>query len=326
MQTSALRLALFITVLALTCGLASRSLTAVAPGFSPARGATQESGKRGILLLAHGGKPEWNERVTALASRVAQDVPIEVAFGMASRPNIQSAVDRLVSGGVTEIVAIPLFVSSHSSVVTSTEYLLGAREDMPPELKIFAKMNHSAPGAAHATNSHADHAAMADPTSPVKSSARIRVTTALDSHQLVGDILASRALALSRTPTQEAVVLVAHGPVSDAENKLWLDDMSVLAARVRAAAPFASVDSLTVRDDAPKPIRDAATEEFRALVTRRTSEQRRVLIVPLLLSYGGIEEGIKKRLDGLDVAMADRALMPDDRLVEWVLAMATARR
>jgi hypothetical protein len=43
-----------------------------------------------------------------------------------------------------------------------------------------------------------------------------------------------------------------------------------------------------------------------------------VLIVPLLLSYGGIEKGIRQRLDGLDYVMAQRALMPDDRLREWV--------
>jgi hypothetical protein len=47
-----------------------------------------------------------------------------------------------------------------------------------------------------------------------------------------------------------------------------------------------------------------------------------VLIVPLLLSFGGIERGIAARLAGLPYAMADAGLMPDDRLVTWVLAMA----
>ena len=39
---------------------------------------------------------------------------------MATRENIQTAIDRLVARGVTEIIAVPLFVSSWSSVITST--------------------------------------------------------------------------------------------------------------------------------------------------------------------------------------------------------------
>ena len=40
--------------------------------------------------------------------------------------------------------------------------------------------------------------------------------------------------------------------------------------------------------------------------------------MPLLLSYGGIEKGIRTRLEGLDYVMAQRALVPDDRMAEWV--------
>jgi len=47
-----------------------------------------------------------------------------------------------------------------------------------------------------------------------------------------------------------------------------------------------------------------------------------VLIVPLLLSYGGIETGIRKRLDGLDYAMSPQALLPDARLARWITESA----
>jgi hypothetical protein len=43
-------------------------------------------------------------------------------------------------------------------------------------------------------------------------------------------------------------------------------------------------------------------------------------IVPVLLSFGGIEQGIRKRLDGLDYLMAPQAIMPDVRLVDWIAA------
>jgi hypothetical protein len=61
------------------------------------------------------------------------------------------------------------------------------------------------------------------------------------------------------------------------------------------------------------------------LVSRHSRDGRRVLIVPLLISFGGIDKGLRERLDGLPHAIPGAALMPDDRLVGWVLAMADRR-
>ncbi len=96
-------------------------------------------------------------------------------------------------------------------------------------------------------------------------------------------------------------------------------------AGIRATADYASIDTITVRDDAPAAIREAATAELRALVQKRLDAGSRVLIVPALLSFGGIEQGVKKRLDGLDYVMAPQAIMPDDRLVTWVKEQAATR-
>jgi hypothetical protein len=152
------------------------------------------------------------------------------------------------------------------------------------------------------------------------------MTPALNDHPLVASILTDRARSISRNAAQEAVVVVAHGPVKDDENKRWLADMASLATRVKQAEPFAVVEYMTLRDDAPKPVRDQATTELRALVERQLAEGRRVLIVPLLVSFGGIERGLRERLDGLAYTMPAAALVPDDRLVAWVLAMANGER
>ena len=149
------------------CVLAASLVLALSPG------AAQSPHKPGILLLAHGGSPAWNAHVDALAAKVDGSAPVEVALGMATRAAIQGAVDRLAARGVTRISAVPLFVSSHSSVITSTEYLLGARKDAPAALAIFARMNHGGSGGGHAD--HAAPGAAADPTSPVTSPVPIRM-------------------------------------------------------------------------------------------------------------------------------------------------------
>ncbi len=299
-------------VLTSAVGLLLALVTATVAGAQTAR--------PGVLLLAHGGAQQWNERVVAVAKAIDSTQPAEVAFGMASRASIVAAIDRLKARGVTEVVAVPLFVSSHSSVITSTAYLLGLRPDAPADLKLFAKMDHSAHGAPAAAAEHAGHAAAADPSSPIAVGLPVRLTPAFNRHPLIGQIVADRAHSISATPANEAVILVAHGPVPDADNRRWLEDMAVLAEQVRAASPFASVDYMTVRDDAGPAMREAATKDLRDRVSRQLAAGRKVLIVPHLLSFGGIEQGLRQRLEGLDYTMTAQALMPDDRITQWVLA------
>lgn len=293
--------------------------------FGAAHTAAAETG---ILLLAHGGGPEWNTRVSELAAQVDKTRPTEVAFGMATRANIQSGIDKLVARGATEIVAVPLFVSSWSSVITSTEYLLGLRADAPPALAIFAKMSHG-PNGDGGHDGHGDHAGHGAPaedgTTPVRSPVPIRMTAALNDHPVVAQILAGRAREVGTDPAKEALVIVAHGPNEEEDNQKWLADMRSLATRLSATEQYASVDYLTVRDDSPKPVWEKAKAEFRGIVEKRTAEGRRVIIVPLLISFGGIEKGLHERLEGLTYTMARSGLMPDERLAGWVLAMAETR-
>jgi CbiX protein len=282
----------------------------------------------GILLLAHGGTAEWNARVADVARAVDRTEPTELAFGMATRSNIQAAVDRLIARGVTDIVAVPLFVSSWSSVVTATEYLLGLRATAPRDLALFAQMEHPEPAATGSEAAHAGHDAHDGEaanlgTTPIVSRVPIRrMTAALNGHPIVAQILTTRARSISRNPPEESVVLVAHGPSPDEENRLWLEDMATLAARMADADTFGSIDYLTLRDDAPPAVRNAATAQLQSVVRKAVDAGRRVLIVPLLLSFGGIEDGIKTRLAGLPYTLTDAALMPDDRLAAWVLEMA----
>ena len=81
---------------------------------------------------------------------------------------------------------------------------------------------------------------------------------------------------------------------------------------------------MTVRDDAGPAMREAATRSCAPRSRRTTRAGRRVLVVPHLMSFGGIEQGIRKRLDGLDYTMADQGLMPDPRVAAWVQANVSA--
>lgn len=271
--------------------------------------------RAGILLMAHGGRLlDWNEEVRHVADQVDLTIPTEIAFGMATRSTLQEGVKKLVARGVTEIVAVPLFVSSHSSVIDSTAYLLGLRPDMPPDLPMFASMDHGSGAMGnHEMTQHTS--ASNDATKPIASSVPIRMASALNHHPLVAAILTSRAASISTNSAQEVVVLVAHGPVPEEENKLWLSDMSLLAEEMRQHTQYAGIEFLTLRDDADDPVRSDATSQLRATVERINGAHRTALIVPLLLAFGGIEDGLRKRLANLTYKMPTQGLLPDDRIV-----------
>ena len=277
------------------------------------------AGAQGILLLAHGGRADWNQEVLGLADRVSSSVPVEVAFGMANKRTIQEALDRLAEHEVTSIFAVPLFISSHSSVMRATEYLLGSRDEVPPEMEVFARM-----AARRGSGGTADDSGF-DWTTPVEPRVPISVGPALDGHPLVAEILISRALDVSESPEDEVAVVVAHGPSSEADNELWLGNMGILVDEMRDRTGFSRIKHLTVRDDASEPIREQATKELRAVVEAAIDDGFSVVIVPLLLSYGGIEVGIRRRLEGLSYSMARQALLPDERLSDWVLLQVAER-
>jgi sirohydrochlorin ferrochelatase len=206
----------------------------------------------------------WDEDVRHVADQVDLTMPTEVAFGMATRSSMQAAVNRLVARKVTEIVAVPLFISSHSSLIDSISYLLGLRSRPPEDLKMFAMMDNGSGGMAmdHAHMNHGPSEAMKPISSPVP----VRMASALDHHRIVAEILRDRTASISHDPAHEVVVLVAHGSIANDENKLWLADMSILAGEMRQQSHYAGIEFLTLRDDADKPVRDAATQQLRQTV------------------------------------------------------------
>ena len=293
-------------------------------GFARAQSSTPIRAQReGVLLLAHGGSAqEWNEEVRHVADQVDLNLPTEVAFGMATKSTMQAGINRLFARGVTEIVVVPLFVSSHSSVIDSTAYLLGLRAQEPEDLKMFAMMDHGGSMVMGGSPMQHDPAATAEAEKPISSPVPIRMASALDHHRIVADILRDRAASISHNPAHEVVILIAHGPVPEDENKLWLHDMNILAEQIQQQTHYAGIECLTLRDDADDSVRNAATQQLREKVEQVTKAGNTVLIVPLLLSYGGIEEGLRKRLSGLNYSMPSQALLPDTRIVNWVIEAA----
>lgn len=301
--------------------------------------------KVGVLVLAHGGSDTWNQLVVEATQATRKSYPVEIAFGMALPRTIQEGITKLERQGVTKIVVVPLFVSSHSFIIRQTEYLLKKRHVLadPPLVMDHSNgshhsanmvgndhMNHNAHNSHSVTSgnhgSHGNHAehTQAESTLPqLNFTAEIMITPALDDHPLVADILYSRIQELSTNPANETVILVGHGPNPEDDNRKWVANMESLAAQIQqkqksAGKPARMVLSVTVRDDADQEIYEQAKEHLRGLV-RQAGKQSKVIVVPLLLSQGGVEAGMVKRMEGLTYAWSGKTLLPDTRIQEFIL-------
>ncbi|MBI4354140.1 MAG: hypothetical protein HY595_02775 [Candidatus Omnitrophica bacterium] len=250
----------------------------------------------GVLVVAHGGDNRWNGLVRKAITQARLDVPVQVAFGMGMHDEetraFQDAVNRLQRKGIHRLVVIPLLVSSHSEVFRQYEYLFHVRGEA--EWK---------------------------DVEPLRLKVPVVMGKALDDDPLITGIVLERARNLSRNPSEETVVLVGHGPVSDEDAVRWLEAMGRIGEAVKTEGVFKAVLTALMRDDAPPPIKEEAGRQLREAV-RTAGGQSRVLVVPLLIASGGVEHKIPKLLSGLSYAYDGEALLPHLKLSEWLARQA----
>ena len=107
-------------------------LAALAVALTPS-GAYAQTPKVGTILIAHGADAEWNSKVETVAGLARTGGPIEVSYLMgdgATTHRFQDAARNLVSEGATEIVVVPLLVSSYSGHYDQIRYLTGQTDSI----------------------------------------------------------------------------------------------------------------------------------------------------------------------------------------------------
>lgn len=278
---------------------AAALVLALAPSLAAA-----QQGRVGTLILAHGGDRGWNDQVRAVAGQVQTGGPVEISFLMgpeAPRHRFQDAARRLADAGATEIVVVPLLVSSHSGHYEQIRWLARETEVLEEE------MQH------HLHMAGIDRAAVDVP---------LHVARAIDDSPDVARVLAERAVAMQPTPAGRALYLMGHGPNDDEAYAQWMRNLRPLADSVRAATGFAQVGVGLVRDDAPAEVRAAAVARVRAEIqAQHAATGHPVIVVPVLISRGSVSEvKFRRDLEGLPVVYSGETLLPHPGLARWIEA------
>ena len=297
-------------------------LAACGGGMEPT--ATGPRRQRGILLMAHGGSPEWNAEVEAAVEPLRVRWPVEISYGMAVPSSIEAAVARLEARGVTDIAVVRLFVSGESWR-EETRYILGLRADLPAEpIRAHAAPPHHAPAAGPG---HAGH--VMEPPRRIAHRARISMSQdGVGDSALIDAILVDRVRALSADPARETVLVIAHGPGDDAEDQRWIAGMKQRLAGLAAVGAFRRVEVATLREDWPEK-RPAAEKRIRTIVDQGNTGGGRVIVVPFRVAGFGPYRDV---LAGQTYVSDGKGFLPHANVTRWIertaesVLTSTARR
>jgi hypothetical protein len=262
--------------------------------------------KTGILVMAHGGDPEWNRDVEATVAPLRDRQPVEIAFGMATTSTIRDAVTRLEAQGVRRVAVVRMFISG-DSFIEPTEYILGLRDSLPDD-----------PHAAHAAQAtgHEDHSGhhMEAPERIATKASFVLSRHGVAESPLIDEILADRVRALSTDPQKERVLLLAHGPGDDSENQRWLANMKLRARRIHDVGPFRDVRCETLREDWPEK-RAPAESRIRTYIEEGNRHRGRVIVIPFRVAGFG---PYKEVLEGMQYVADGKGFCPHRNMTRWI--------
>ena len=256
----------------------------------------------GTIIVAHGGDSLWNAHVLNVAAQVRTGGPVEISFLMgpgAAKTRFQDVVKRLESKGVSEIVVVPLLVSSHSGHYNQIRYLTG------DSIVLDATMTH-----------HLHMSGIERPASRVP----LRLTRAMDDAPQVARVLADRARALVADPRTHALFIVGHGPNSAEDYAEWMKNLRPIADSVKAMTGFRDVRVDLVRDDSPPAVRAEAVRRVRELIElQHLVTGKPVTVIPVLVSKGVVSrDRVPKDIAGLPAVYVGEPLLPHAAMAQWV--------
>lgn len=243
--------------------------------------------KPGVLVISHGSRErKWvslvDEAVHELASRM--DIPVVSSYlELVEGRLIQDGITALEDQGVTDIVVIPLFVSSGSTHVDEIAYAIGAKAvpDMETDL------------------------------APFRVRSRVHFGTPMDDDPEIAAMVWDKVKELSANPAKEVILLVGHGSRHDLFRSRWEKGINSLAQRVSEVSGTGADYALL----SPGDVRDKVTSWM-----ERGCD---VIVAPLFLSEGYFtEKVIPDRLQGLECRYSGRTLLPHPLLPQWMESQA----
>jgi len=276
-------------------------------------GNTRVHAAPGLLLIAHGSPdPQWNAPVLDLGCRVADAVEgkghfkaVRTALLEAAQPDIPTAVAELEAAGCDQIIAVPLFIASSGH----THF------DVPAMLGLYS-------------SSKTDRVLASEGAKAARPKVPIILTATIAEGDVLHRYAVDQVRQLSKSPKDEAIVLLAHG---DPEHNLLVDRLSrSIATHCCGQTGVSDADWAYV----------GVGQEYRsqgiAAIQSALERKKRVLVVGLYLSTNAAKlhrramahsHGASRAEDVFakgEVVFSEGAVLEHPALFQWILDSAEA--
>jgi sirohydrochlorin ferrochelatase len=240
----------------------------------------------GVLVISHGSRDaDWVMLVDDAVSAVSlpSEVPVYAAYlEIVEGRLIQDGITHLESLGVTDIIVVPLFVSSGSTHIDEISYALG----VIPEPKLETDMT------------------------PFAIRARIHFTSPIDDDPVIAEIVYDKLKSLSKDPSREIMLLVGHGSVEKGFHLQWRRGLEKLAERIQLLGDFDEADVVMLLPD---------QVECKMRWWGKRKPGHTVLVAPLFLSDGYFTRHvIPSRMEGYEYRYNGLALLPSPLISKWM--------
>jgi sirohydrochlorin ferrochelatase len=293
--------------------------------------------KIGIVVIAHGSPSEaWCNPIRDAVAETELPYQVELGFlELVPNETINNAVDKLDDAGVTKIIAVPLFISSYSSHIQEIEYVLGLRDTLPLANEItmvegvmmkrsitpgnncyvvsYTTANTS--GIMHTQSEEEEEEELI----PVDTNARIILTSAMDDHWLIADIVADRTANLVVDPSNETLVLVAYGTQEEENIDGWVNCTSSLANQAKLKLKQWNNPLIALDGTGISFIHHNDTLHPQYNLTTTVENANGPIVVPLMVSEGYFTgKKIPGLLENLTYAYDKKALTPHPNVAKWI--------
>lgn len=137
----------------------------------------------------------------------------------------------------------------------------------------------------------------------------------LEASELFAAALLDRAREHSANPSQETVILVAHGAGEDADNQHWVQNLEVIAEQMRTngGSPFRAIQFGTWREDWPGK-RQVWVKDIRRMVEEAGQDGGRAIVIPARTTGQG---PARELLSGLSFELSS-GFAPHPLFAKWV--------
>ena len=242
----------------------------------------------GVIAVPHGSEYNWNETMRKGLAPLTTDYPIAEAFSMVDPAVVERAVRTLEEKGLKAAVMVRIF-SLETNFQDKAQYILGLSSR---------------------------YAGGMGGRFPERIRTHLQMTTlgGLEASPHFAKGLLDRARAISDNPSEETVILLAHGTGSDEENAHWMNNLRTIADTMRAHGgdAFRAIEVHTWREDWPEK-RKKTIPDIQQMV-REASENGTALVIPARTTAEG---RASEYLDGLDYRYG-KGLAPHPQFEAWM--------